>query len=215
MESKSIIAEKTKKIILHLCADLGSDSLFYQLSEEYEVIMIGEKIGVENYHPPKNVHGIIANPVCTEFSTAKCFTHVGDIEKGMFLVNHCLRIIKEAQPKWWVIENPFNGRLKEFLGKPKLVYQPWEYGSPWTKKTALWGEFNIPTKKYTDWDKVPKNDKLYIRPGRPKPALAFLHKAAVDSIPEMQWAKESIKSDADIRSMCSRGFAEAFYLVNP
>ena len=67
--------EKTKKIILHLCADLGSDSLFYQLSDEYEVIMIGEEVGVENYHPPKNVHGIIANPVCTEFSTAKCFTH--------------------------------------------------------------------------------------------------------------------------------------------
>ena len=43
------------KIILHLCADLGSDSLFYQLSDEYEVIMIGEEIGVENYHPPKNL----------------------------------------------------------------------------------------------------------------------------------------------------------------
>ena len=215
MESKNITAEKTKKIILHLCADLGSDSLFYQLSDEYDVIMIGEKIGVENYHPPKNVHGIIANPVCTEFSTAKGFNRVGDIKKGMFLVNHCLRIIKEAQPKWWVIENPFNGRLKEILGKPKYVYQPWEYGSPWTKKTALWGEFNTPTKKYTDWDKVPKNDKLYIRPGRPKPALAFLHKSAVDLIPEMQWAKDKIKCDADIRSMCSRGFAEAFYLVNP
>ena len=52
MESKSIMREKTKKVILHLCADLGSDSLFYQLSDEYEVIMIGEKIGVENYHPP-------------------------------------------------------------------------------------------------------------------------------------------------------------------
>ena len=43
----------------------------------------------------------------------------------------------------------------------------------------------------------------------------IFHKAAVDLIPEMQWAKESIKCDADIRSMCSRGFAEAFYLVNP
>lgn len=72
------------------------------------------------YHPPKNVHGIIANPVCTEFSTAKCFTHVGDIEKGMFLVNHCLGIIKEAQPKWWVIENPFNGRLKRDFRETKV-----------------------------------------------------------------------------------------------
>ncbi len=204
----------SRKVILHLCADLGSDSLFYQLSDEYEVIMIGEEIGVENYHPPKNVHGIIANPVCTEFSTAKCFTHVGDIEKGMFLVNHCLRIIKEAQPKWWVIENPFNGRLKEILGKPKYVYQPWEYGSPWTKKTALWGEFKNPQPIYKNWEDVPKNEKLYIRPGRLKPGLVYFHKSAVDLIPEMQWAKDKIKCDADIRSMCSRGFAQEFFQNN-
>ena len=108
----------SKKIILHLCADLGSDSLFYQLSDGYEVIMIGEEIGVENYNPPANVHGIIANPPCTEFSTAGGFGQVKDIEKGMYLVEHCIRIIKQAKPKWYIIENPANGRLKEMLGKP-------------------------------------------------------------------------------------------------
>lgn len=203
-----------KKIILHLCADLGSDSLFYQLSDEYEVIMIGEKIGVENYTPPKNVHGIIANPVCTEFSTAAGFHKVGDLDKGMFLVNHCLRIIKEANPVWWVLENPFNGRLKELIGKPVFVYQPWEFGSAWTKKTALWGIFNIPEKTYKKWDDVPKID-LYIRKGRKKPGLVYLHKSAVKLIPEMQWAKDNIKCDADIRSMCSQGFAKQFYIQNP
>lgn len=203
----------SKKIILHLCADIGSDSLFYRNDPDYEVIMVGEKIGVENYTPPPNVYGVIANPVCTEFSTAKCFKHVGDLEKGMFLVNHCLRIIKEAKPKFWIIENPFNGRLKEFLGKPKFVYQPWEFGSPWTKKTAIWGEFTPPRKLYTNWEDVPKLD-LYIRPTRSKPALVYFHKSAVNLIPEFQWAKEFIKCDADIRSMCSRGFAEQFYLSN-
>lgn len=203
----------SKKIILHLCADLGSDSLFYQLSDEYEVIMIGEEIGVENYTPPENVHGIIANPVCTEFSTAQGFDKVGDLEKGMFLVNHCLRIIREANPVWWVLENPFNGRLKELLGKPIYVYQPWEFGSPWTKKTALWGKFNFPQKLYTKWEQVPKLD-LYIRPGRRKPGLVYLHKSAVNLIPEMQWAKDKIKCDADIRSMCSQGFAEQFFKAN-
>lgn len=110
-----------KKIILHLCADLGSDSRFYQLDDNYEVILIGEKIGVENYEPPKNVHGVIANPVCTEFSTAQDFRIRKDLQKGMFLVEHCQRIIEKAKPKWWVIENPANGRLKEFLGKPKMT----------------------------------------------------------------------------------------------
>ena len=203
------------KTILHLCADLGSDSRPYQLNSEYKVILIGEKIGVENYTPTEKIYGIIANPVCTELSTAKGFHKENDIEKGMFLVNHCLRIIEIAEPKFWVIENPFNGRLKDVLGKPKAVYQPWEYGSPWTKKTALWGNFNIPVPLYDNWVDVPKIDELYIRPGRPKPALAFLHKSAVDLIPEMQWAKEHIKCDADIRSMCSQGFAKAFYEANP
>ena len=194
---------------------MGSDSRYYQLDDNYEVIKIGKDIGVENYNPPKNVYGVIANPVCTEFSTVNGFDKVGDLKKGMFLVNHCLRIIKECDPKFWVIENPANGRLKECIGKPKFVYQPWEFGSPWTKKTALWGDFNIPNKIHTDWSKVPKNDKLYIRPGRKKPSLALLHKSALDLIPEFEFARDYIKCDTDIRSMCSQGFAREFYKSNP
>lgn len=203
-----------KKIILHLCADIGSDSWFYQQDSDYKVIKIGEEIGVENYNPPENVHGIIANPVCTEFSTASGFHKENDLEKGMFLVNHCLRIIAKTKPKWWVMENPANGRLREFLGKPNYVYQPWEYGSPWTKKTALWGNFNIPEPLYKKWEKVPKNDKLYIRPGRSKPSLAFLHKSAIENIPEFEQFIDSIHTDADFRSLCSQGFAQEFYKNN-
>jgi len=203
-----------KKIILHLCADIGSDSRPYQLDDNYEVIMIGEKIGVENYNPPANVHGIIANPVCTEFSTAKGFHKPNDTEKGMFLVRHCQRIIQACNPAWWVIENPFNGKLKDEIGKPNAVYQPWQYGSPWTKKTALWGKFTMPQPIYTKWEDVPKNENIYQRPGRGKPALAFLHKSAVNFIPEFYWAKDKIHCDADFRSLCSQGFAVAFKEVN-
>lgn len=206
--------KKGRKIILHLCADIGSDSRFYQLDDNYEVILVGKKIGVENYEPPEYVHGIIANPVCTEFSTAQDFRIRKDLQKGMFLVEHCQRIITKSNPKWWVIENPANGRLKEFLGKPKMTYQPWRYGSPWTKHTALWGNFMIPTPLYDKWEDVPKLP-LYVKPNRNKPGLDCLHKSAVDLIPEMQWAKEHIKTDADLRSMCSQGFAKAFYNANP
>lgn len=204
-----------KKIILHLCADIGSDTRFYQQDDNYEVILVGKKIGVENYKPPNNVHGIIANPVCTEFSTANGFHKERDYNKAMEQVNHCIRIIEKSKPKWWVIENPANGKLKDFLGKPKMVYQPWRYGSPWTKKTALWGNFTIPEPMYDNWDEVPKIAELYVRPNRPKPALAFLHKSAIKFIQEFQWAKEYIKTDADLRSMCSQGFAEKFYIANP
>ena len=203
-----------KKIILHLCADLGSDSRYYQEDDDYEVILVGEDIGVENYTPPPNVYGVIANPVCTEFSTAKCFTHVGDLKKGMEMVNHCMRIIKESNPVFWIMENPANGRLKQEIGVPAAVYQPWEYGSPWTKKTSLWGSFNMPAAVFKNWNDVPKNEKLYIRKGRKKPGLVYLHKSAVNLIPEFHFAKDKIKTDADLRSMCSQGFAKAFFEAN-
>jgi len=210
-----------KKIILHLCADLGSDSYPYQLDPDYEVIKIGKEIGVENYHPPKGVHGIIANPPCTEFSRARANGMARGNVIGVEILNHCLRIIKEVNNHqrgkplaWWYIENPASGDMGNALGKPNLVYQPWEYGSPWTKKTALWGRFQIPEKLYKNWDDVPKNAALYQRPGRGKPSLAFLHKSAIDLIPEFAPFKDHVKTDADLRSLCSQGFARAFKEVN-
>ena len=203
-----------KKIILHLCADIGSDTRYFQLDNNFEVIKIGKDIGVENYNPPKNVYGVIANPVCTEFSIAKGFHINGDLEKGMFLVNHCLRIIKECNPKFWVIENPATGKLKDFLGKPAFVYQPWEFGSPWTKKTALWGKFNIPNKIFNKWEDVKKIETLYIRGERKKPSLVYLHKNDKYKIKEWEWAYDLINDDMSLRSMCSDGFAKAFYEYN-
>lgn len=202
------------KIILHLCADIGSDSYFYQQDNNYEVRLIGESIGVENYSTKEEIYGIIANPVCTEFSTAKGFHKENDIEKGMFLVNHCLRIIEWTKPKFWVLENPYNGKLKDVLGKPKAVYQPWQFGDPWTKKTALWGNFNMPLAQYRTWYEVPKNPNLYVRPTRSKPSLAFLHKSAIQHIDNLKKFETKIKNDADFRSLCSQGFAEQFYQFN-
>jgi len=202
-----------KKIILHLCADVGSDSRYYSVNDaEYTVIRVGEQIGVENYIPPKKVYGIIANPVCTEFSNAK--TRKGDHAKGMLLVDHCRRIIEAANPVFWVIENPASGALRQYLGKPGYTYQPWMYGSPWTKNTALWGKFNIPPVLFKDWQDVPKNNDLYIRPGRIKPSLAHLHKSAIHLIPEFAWCSDLMRNDSDIRSLCSDGFAREFYRVN-
>ena len=202
------------KIILHLCADIGSDSYPYQLDKEYEVIKIGKDIGVENYTPTKNVYGVIANPPCTEFSTARSNGKARLKDDGMFLVEHCLRIIKECTPKFWVIENPARGVLKDYLGEPIYKYEPWHYGSPWTKQTALWGSFNIPDKLFTKWEDVPKLEGLYIRPSRPKPSLAFMHKSHIKFIPEFEPFMTAIKDDMSFRSLCSQKFAQAFYMAN-
>jgi hypothetical protein len=151
-----------KKIILHLCADTGSDTKPYQDDPSFQVIRIGSDIGVENYFPPKHlkVYGVIANPVCTEFSIAPGFAKKRDYEKGMFLVRECQRIISECNPTFWVIENPATGKLKDFLGEPVMTYEPWHFGSPWTKKTALWGKFNKPACLFQKWEDMPTQEDI-------------------------------------------------------
>ena len=199
------------KTILHLCADTGSDSKVWK-DNGYEVILVGSKIGVENYHAPKNVFGVIANPVCLEFSTARSSGKARNPDEGMKLVRECQRIIAEANPEWWMIENPAKGVLKKYLGKPTYEYEPWWYGSPWTKKTALWGKFNIPNRLYEKWEDVPKISGLYTRPGRSKPSLAFMHKSHCNLIPEFNCFNPN--SDMEFRSLCSQKFAEEFYKYN-
>lgn len=222
---------KRKKLILQLCADTGSDTVPYKNDPRYEVMLVGKDIGVENYHVNRKVYGIIANPVCLEFSTARTGGRARNPEAGMFLVNECLRIIDEAKAKgglkFWVIENPARGALSDYLGKPQFTYQPYQFGSPWTKHTALWGEFNKPAKKYAKWSEVPEADKipeLYVRPDRTYkngttrkssgiPSLAIQHKSAFRFIPEFAHLPAP-DSDMEIRSLCSQRFARAFYEVN-
>lgn len=207
------------KTIIHACADTGSDSKPYR-DAGYNVILVGKDIGVENFSYKGEVHGIFANPVCTEFSTARANGKARNPEEGLKLVRECQRIIAECNPNFWVIENPARGVLKNYIGNPQYEYQPWWYGSPWTKHTALWGRFNIPERKYWKWEDVPKLEGLYTRKsshGRkvlvPKPALAFMHKSAYLHIPEFHTLPVP-QSDMEFRSLCSQKFAYEFFKVN-
>lgn len=160
------------KIILHLCAKAGSDSKKYR-DNGYDVRLITIKKDVRLYLPPKNVYGIIANPPCTDLagSGARYWQEKG-IERlfeALAIVDACMRIILISNPVFWVLENPV-GRLIHYLGKPKMYYQPCEYGDPYTKKTCLWGKFNIPKKnpvKPTEGSKIhlmgPSKDRQELR----------------------------------------------------
>lgn len=201
-----------ERTILHLCADTGSDSKPYA-DAGYNVIRVGKDIGVENFSYEGEVYGVFANPVCTEFSTARSNGKARNPDEGMFLVEHCLRIIEQVKPVFWVVENPARGVLHKYIGEPTYKYEPWWYGSPWTKQTALWGRFNIPPRVYEKWEDVPKIPELYQRPGRGKPSLAFMHKSAYDLIPEFHMLPRP-DSDMEFRSLCSQKFAQAFYEAN-
>ncbi len=104
--------------------------------------------------------------------------------EALAIVDACLRIILISKPVFWALENPV-GRLSKYLGKPKLYFNPCDYGDPWTKKTCIWGNFNIPIKNPV----IPtEGSKIYLYPPS--------------------------ENRSTLRAITPQGFAKAFFEVN-
>jgi len=234
MSSKTTQESKPlRKIILDLCGGTGSWSKPYaDHPEEYEVIIVTlPEYDVLTYEPPENVYGILAAPPCTMFSTMRTTGKTPrDLKGGMELVNACLRIIHtclykkiykntNGSLKFWALENPATGYLKKFLGYPPLVFQPYEYGDPYTKRTAIWGYYNIPKKLKKPVEILtPKNCPfLYYVPSAINKdnfcdlshQLAFLKQTPAGYKEKTKYSDQQI-----IRSIVPYSFANAFYKAN-
>lgn len=105
----------------------------------------------------------------------------------------CLDIIDHYQPVFWALENPV-GRLRRLRAarfrEPRLIFNPCDYGDPYTKKTLLWGRFNLPKRSPVEPVKVCAQGSWIQRLGG--------------------------KSDRTklLRSMTPPGFARAFFRAN-
>jgi len=137
---------------------------------------------------PEKVYGILAAPPCTEFagSGARWWKKKGlkPYWDGLSIVYICMMIILTCNPNFWALENPV-GRLIYTLGKPIHYFNPCDYGDPYTKKTCLWGKFNIPM--INPVEPAGKNPIWYMPPGEDR---------------------------AMLRSITPQGFAKAFYEAN-
>lgn len=197
--------DNSKKIILDLCGGTGSWSRPYK-EAGYDVRLITlPEYDVLTYEPPIKVHGIIAAPPCTHFSIA-CNRLWGDKDKdgrtieGLKVLIACLRIIAKCKPEWWVLENPV-GRMKRFMGEPNYSFSFTDFGFPCKKKSLLWGNFNHPAKQRHTYDKIFKLEEIDSK------------------MPELYNYDGIIETDhsrrAAVRSITPKGFARAFFEVNP
>jgi hypothetical protein len=148
MINKDNEAMNKNKIILDLCGGTGSWSHPYkEAGYDVRVITLPDH-DVLAYKPPDNVYGILAAPPCTHFTVAGAqYWKQKDADGRTFedirILTSCLMIIIKVKPKFWALENPV-GRARKLLGDPSLLFHPCDYGDTWTKKTLLWGEFNLP-----------------------------------------------------------------------
>lgn len=133
-------------MILDLCAGSGSWSQPYERAGYNVVHVTLPKADVRDFIPPANVWGVLAAPPCDQFSLAR---NGHPVERNFFgaleVVLACLRIIALAKPQWWALENPV-GLLGRWLGTARDVWEPYEFGDAWTKRTALWGAFALPAR---------------------------------------------------------------------
>jgi len=205
------------KIILDLCGGTGAWSKDYE-EAGYIVINVtlpfydvlkteirGEYIifqgGIEK--PLKvrisDIYGILASPVCTMFSLARTRAKTPrDLKEGMKLVIGCLNIIWECRYDhklaFWCLENPM-GYLRQFLGKPAFTFDPCDFGDPYTKKTDLWGYFNIPKKNPVE--------PIFVTDSKCKKRYSQIHFSAGNS-----------QKSKMLRSITPPGFAKAFFEAN-
>jgi len=188
------------KIIIDLCGGTGSWSRPYaERLEEYEVRNITlPEYDVRLYTPPDHVYGILAAPPCTEFSRAKHFHGRGkyrhDFTQGLEIVSACMRIILTAQPKFWAVENPA-GYLAKWLKAPQYIFDAWEFGENYQKRTALWGNFNIPEKTAAK---------------KPEGVVKFSMLKSREIAPEYY----GVLDRQARRAVTPAGFAEAFFKAN-
>lgn len=142
--------DNSGKVILSLCDYSGVWADPYR-EAGYNVIQVDIKQGqdVRLLARRSDVWGILAAPPCTVFSLAgnSAWTagkrSTADLLDALSVVDACLRQVALCRPRWWALENP-RGRISQYLGKARFEFQPYQFGDSWTKRTCLWGEFNLP-----------------------------------------------------------------------
>jgi len=207
-----------KPRIISFCGGSGAWEAPY-VDAGYEVINVTlPEHDVRTYKlPGGSIRGILAAPPCNEYSFVKNEKLKRDLVGADAVLNACRALITEAalhhDLEWWALENPI-GHIVSRIGQPQFIFQPWEFGDPWTKRTGIWGDFKLPVKTHSSWEAVTKNPALYVRPGRGKPNMVWLHKSAQASIPSFrQFAPAA--NDAAFRAITPQGFAKAFFKENP
>ena len=184
--------------ILSLCDYSGAWPQPYS-DAGYEVIQVdikhGDDVRLFEYMD-RPIHGILAAPPCTAFAGSgaqywPAKDASGETVEALALVDACLRAVAIYQPKWWALENPV-GRLRRWLGPPRMWFHPCDYGDAYTKKTGLWGNFN------TDLPRTP------VEPERVSSQGSWLMRLGGKS-----------ERTKELRSMTPAGFAKAFFEANP
>jgi hypothetical protein len=173
------------------------------------------------YYP----YGLLAAPPCDDFAVSgarwfaakdsckeRCgYNDMADnsvdlhimLADAVLLLMDYIKQLTGYRFSFWVMENPV-GRLETLMPQMKqyrkMLFNPCDFGDPYTKKTILWGEFN------SNLSKTPVEPVF----------IEYKKKDGTITKFAPQFAKTGGKSEKtkSIRSATPAGFARAFFEAN-
>jgi hypothetical protein len=133
--------------VLDLCTGLGRFSQAfrdkdggYEVTTLYIVHPADIIQDLRTFSTTKYNDVILASPRYTEFSIVEAIPRRR--KPDLIIVQACFRIIKEIQPRFWILENP-RSCLRHFIGKPACTINYSDFGYYCKKPTDLLGNFPI------------------------------------------------------------------------
>lgn len=142
-----------------LCWDIKHPDRIVDNVSTFNIDLLDDKVNAEFFYSGifdnfGTIDGILAAVPCTAFavSGARWFSQKdadGTTQKAVDLVYRTLNIIDVCKPNFWCIENPVSriASLVPQIGKPKMTFNPCDFGDPYTKKTVLYGDFSTKLKR--------------------------------------------------------------------
>lgn len=107
-----------------------------------DVLKLTPELIIELFGKPDMIW---ASPPCTEYSHAKR-RGIRDLAYADKVVKKTIELIRELSPKFWIIENPQTGLLKDRVFMKNIPFTDvsyCKYGKPYRKQTRFWNNFSL------------------------------------------------------------------------
>jgi DNA (cytosine-5)-methyltransferase 1 len=90
---------------------------------------------IRRFSPPKGrFDGIIGGPPCKVFSDAV----EGQVANTVNLIPEFTRVVREAEPKWWVMENVVGAFAPELPDWKRIIFDAWDVGANQHRTRSFW-----------------------------------------------------------------------------
>ena len=148
-----------------VCDKLGYEVVSVDISNQF--MNPTHQVDILNFNYKQYKPGyfdiIWASPPCRTFSSMKFLTSNKEkilkeiLEEGLPPLLRTIKIIDYLKPKYYFIENPANGKMKDYMSSNNIVVSYCQYGYDYQKNTRIWtNKKNIIAKKCCK-----KNCKFY------------------------------------------------------